>query len=107
TVPYNTMNVSIDIRYYGEGKALFDNVQLYHDKISTEYHYDADNGNLISKFNSKGITTEYNYDNNYNVIEITKGNTTIEIDRNYNFLVTEFSSNNVKTSFVYNSATKQ
>lgn len=106
-VPQFAVNIKIYARYNGEGTAYFDNIQLYHDDLSTKYGYDASTGNLSTVAKPDGTTTEYKYDNENNVSELTQGNKVVEFDRNSTYQIEEVSQNNVRTTFVYDSITKQ
>jgi YD repeat-containing protein len=107
-VPQFAVNIKIYARYNGEGTAYFDNIQLYHDDLSTKYEYDGSTGNLTSITKPGGTTTELGYDANGNITSITQENQTIEVERNYTYQVEEIlSSSNVRTTFTYNSTTKQ
>jgi RHS repeat-associated protein len=107
-VPQFAVNIEIFARYNGEGTAYFDNIQLYHDDLSTKYGYNTSTGNLITIAKPNGTTTVLDYDINGNIISVTQDNKEIEINRNASYQVEEIlSSNNVRTTFVYDSAKKQ
>ncbi len=103
---YQVLSVKVYGRFQGEGTAYFDNIQLYHDKLSTEYNYNLGNGYLDSKINKNGVVTSYDRDSNGNVTVIQEGNKTIEIDY-YQNRITEIAANNVRTAFTYHSTSKQ
>ena len=100
-------SVRVYVRYNGEGTAYFDNIQLYHEDISTKYEYNANTGNLISVTKPDGTTTDYGYDGEDNVTSITQDSQTVDIDRNSSYQVEEISMNNVRTLLTYDSVTKQ
>ena len=107
-VPEFAVNIRIYARYKGEGTAYFDNIQLYHDDLSTKYRYDANTGNLTAVEKPDGTTTELGYDANGNITSIIQEDQTVGIERNYTYQVEEIlSSSNVRTTFAYNSTTKQ
>ncbi|MDY0294809.1 MAG: DNRLRE domain-containing protein, partial [Acholeplasmataceae bacterium] len=103
---YQLLSVRIYGEYQGEGTAFFDNIQIYRDKLNTEYDYDITNGYLDQIIESNGVTTSFEYDSNGNIIVIHEGGKTIEIDYFQNRL-TEIEANNVKTAFTYDSISKQ
>ncbi|KFZ27348.1 MAG: tRNA3(Ser)-specific nuclease WapA precursor [Candidatus Izimaplasma bacterium HR2] len=105
-VPASVLYLRIYAVYQGEGTAYFDNIQFYHDKLSTGYSYDASNGNLVEVDSVDG-TTLYDYDTEYNVVSITKDDITTSIDRNTTYQVEEVSRNNVRITFSYDSSTNQ
>jgi RHS repeat-associated protein len=93
--------------YRGEGTAYFDNIQVYHDDITTRYTYDDENGNMTKIQSPDGTRTNLDYDENYNVINIENSTESIDFTRTSSYLVEEVDSNNVRTTFEYNSVTKQ
>jgi RHS repeat-associated protein len=111
----NTINIDRTIfsariyaSYNGEGIAYFDNIQLFQEDLSTIYSYDESTGNLTAVAKPDGTTTVLGYDTNGNITSIIQDDKTIEIERNSTYQVEEvLSSNNVRTTFVYDSATKQ
>ncbi|MDF2700128.1 MAG: wapA1, partial [Haloplasmataceae bacterium] len=105
-VPTIAKSVIITGVYKGEGTAYFDNIQLYHDKIGTDYSYDT-KGNLVSVENKNGEVTSYKYDTNDKVIEVTSNDITTYIDRNSTFQIEEVARNNVRSTLEYNQTTKQ
>lgn len=94
-------------KYKGEGNAYFDNIQLYHDVLSTSYGYDADNGNLLTIQEPSGSTTTIAYDNEDHVTSVEKDGQTTNISRNGSYQVEEVTMNNVRTTLEYDSATNQ
>lgn len=101
-------SVKVYVRYNGEGTAYFDNIQLYQDDISTKYMYDESTGNLEKIQSPDGSITEYGYDTNGNIVSVTEDNKTTLIERNATYQVEEVvSQNNIRTTLVYNSTTKQ
>jgi len=106
-VPDIAHDVVVYAIYQGEGTAYFDNIQLYHDKLSTEYGYDSINGNIISINSSNGTNTTLGYDENNNLDTVTQDSISSTINRTSTYLVEEIDSNNVRTTFEYDSSTKQ
>jgi RHS repeat-associated protein len=103
---YQLLSVRVYGKYQGEGTAYFDNIQLYHDKLSTEYSYNLSNGYLDSKLNKHSVITTYDRDSNGDITEIQEGNKTIAVVYS-DHRVSEVESNNVSTAFTYHSTTKQ
>lgn len=100
-------SVRVYVRYNGEGTAYFDNVQLYHEDISTKYEYNANTGNLISVTKPDGTTTDFGYSSADDLTSVSRDNQYVEINRNASSQPEEiFSSNNVRTTFVYDPITK-
>ncbi|NLK12394.1 MAG: RHS repeat protein, partial [Candidatus Phytoplasma sp.] len=99
-IPYKTFEVTVVLKYQGTGVALFDNVQLYHDNLKTDYRYDGSNGNLLEKKSASG-TTSYTYDSSYRVTSITENNQRLDISHAYNGIY-QLSMNNVKANYTYN-----
>ncbi len=107
TVPEYAVNIYLYIVYQGEGTAYFDNIQLYHDKLSTSFGYDADNGNLLTIQDPSEGTTNIEYGTNNNVTEVEKNGIVVDIGRNATYQVEEVTMNNVRATLEYDSATKQ
>lgn len=106
-IPVYAVSVTVYGVYQGEGTAYFDNIQLYHDKMSTSYGYEATTGNLTTINDSDGIQTELFYDEDNHLQFIQKNNQTTEISRNGTYQIEELSNNNVKLTFTYDSSTHQ
>ncbi|MDO9628749.1 MAG: hypothetical protein Q7I99_02510, partial [Acholeplasmataceae bacterium] len=105
-VPQFAVNIKIYARYNGEGTAYFDNIQFYHDDLSTKYGYNTSTGNLTSVTKPDGTATLFGYDNKNNVTTLTQDGRVVEVDRNDTYQVEEISMNNVRTTLVYDSNTK-
>ncbi|MDX9691895.1 MAG: DNRLRE domain-containing protein, partial [Acholeplasmataceae bacterium] len=106
-VPQFAVNVRIYARYKGEGTAYFDNIQLYHDDLTTKYGYQTTTGNLTTIYKPDGSITEMTYNGDNNVIAIEENGKLVDISRNASEQIEEVGSNNVRTAFVYNPDTKQ
>jgi RHS repeat-associated protein len=102
----DVVSIKVYGKYQGEGVAYFDNIQLYHDKLSVKYDYDLTNGHLKKKYNIDGTITAYDRDSGGNIISITDGNRSIEINH-HNNLISDIVVENVKTAFTYHSTSKQ
>lgn len=107
TVPEFAVNVKVHGEYQGEGTAYFDNIQLYHDKISTSYGYDTDTGNLMTIEEPNGSTTNMSYDETNHINAVDKDGKVTNIERTGTYQIEEVSMNNVRTTLEYNSSTKQ
>ena len=100
-------SVRIYVRYQGEGTALFDQIQLYHEDISTRYAYDSNTGNLTTITRPNGTQTTYTYDQSNHVMSTTENDKEIEFTRNSSYQIEEITQNNVRTTLVYDSTTHQ
>jgi len=88
--------------YQGEGKAYFDDFQIYYDRINTEYSYNS-NGNLTDVSKPSGEQISYGYDSNNQIITITTRD--IITTANYDgLLMNNIIRNNVFVAFNYNPA---
>ncbi|QVK19278.1 DNRLRE domain-containing protein [Mycoplasmatota bacterium] len=105
-LPGKINKVIIKGAYQGEGTAYFDNLQLYHDKIGTEYTY-GKTGNLDRVVDKNGETTSYKYDSNDNVETKKSNDVTTNFKRNTSYQIEEISRNNVHTTFEYDLDTNQ
>ena len=107
-IPDETINqVRLIGKYKGEGTAFFDNIQLYHDKLSTFYGYNSTNGNLTSIQKSNGSTTEIGYDSSYHVTAMMTDGQSTTFERTGTYQIEEIAKNNVRTMLEYNATTKQ
>ena len=88
--------------YQGEGKAYFDDFQIYYDRINTEYSYNI-NGNLTDVSKPSGEQISYGYDSNNQIKTITTRD--IITTANYDgLLMNNIIRNNVFVAFHYNPA---
>jgi hypothetical protein len=107
TVPEFAVNVKIYGKYQGEGIAYFDNIQLYHDKLSTSYGYHSENGNLMSIEKPNGSITNMEYDATNHIISIEKNDRVTYIEHTGTYQISELFTNNVRATLEYNSITRQ
>jgi RHS repeat-associated protein len=98
--------ITTQVIYQGEGIAYFDNIQLFHDNITTKYKYIADSGNLESITNSDGEIV-LTYDEEDKLESITKNNVTTTVERDAYNLIEEITKNNVRTTFEYDASNRQ
>jgi len=104
SLPSTATNITISAVYQGEGTAYFDNIQFYHDDLTTKYFYGVGTGDLI-KTTERGNVVEREYDNEHNIISTTQNGITTEIEHNSSYQIREITRNNVVTLFSYDSST--
>ncbi|HBP25376.1 MAG TPA: hypothetical protein DD618_00260 [Acholeplasmatales bacterium] len=105
-IPDRASNIKIKGIYQGEGGAFFDNLQIYHDRLETNYSYDT-TGNLVKIAYLNGEVTTFAYDANDQVTGITENGIPTTIGRNACNQINQVSKNNVKVSFAYNAVTRE
>jgi len=105
-IPDRASNIKIKGIYQGEGGAFFDNLQIYHDRLETNYSYDP-TGNLVKIAYLNGEVTAFAYDANGQVTSITENGIPTAIGRNACNQINQVSKNNVKVSFAYNAVTRE
>ena len=107
TVPADITDIGVVGMFRGEGYAYFDNIQIYHDTLYTKYDYNGTNGNLEKITDPNGLMTDIDYDNDNHVVSIEANDKEINVDRNSTYLVEEIDCNNVRTTYEYDSYTRQ
>ncbi len=107
TLPISTYEVQAYFVYQGEGTAYFDNLQFYHDDVTTKYSYDIEDGNIVLVQDPSGKETEIEYDLNGDISSVTANDITTNIDRNSSYMIEEVETNNVRTTFEYDILSKQ
>ncbi|PKK99092.1 MAG: hypothetical protein CVV57_04600 [Tenericutes bacterium HGW-Tenericutes-2] len=96
--------VQIALEYQGEGKVYFDALQVYYERMNTDYVYDS-NGHLISKTDSSYVSTIFEYGNlkDNRPTKIIQGNKIIELSTiDDDSFVEEITVNNVHSDPTYN-----
>ncbi|MCV2231780.1 DNRLRE domain-containing protein [Acholeplasma manati] len=107
TVPEDVSSVKIKASFNGTGMALFDNIQLFTDDLSTQYAYDTNTGKILEVVHPNGALTNYVYNANGDLISVSKNNKVVELDRNSMGQISQISTNNVRMTYDYDLITQQ
>ncbi|MFA6801006.1 MAG: RHS repeat-associated core domain-containing protein [Acholeplasmataceae bacterium] len=102
-LPEYVISATVYGMYRGEGRAYFDNIQLYHDDISVNYTYN--NEGLVKGIYSEGNITTYDYDSNGNMTSYSVNDVSADVSYNTDNLVKQVVSNNIYVAIEYDAST--
>ena len=105
-MPVDVVSAKVYGAYQGEGTAYFDNIQMYHDNVTTAYDYDVSTGYVKEVKDKDGTVTSYTYDNEGNLTGIETNDQPTDITYNSSNMVETIEQNNVRVTVEYNTTTK-